>query len=196
MKDRKPWISKLSILLIGIRPLSQTNYVNGINFTSPSIKSLENEKISVFISRKENVDLDSLDEITNRKVDSYNETRNAFSLITEPVSLNNAADKSSMMLYSYEDDMLGTIQVVEKNIIHGKWIYSLQYKADETMFPEYSRILGLMLESFKIIDFLPFEIEALVSKLSILLIGIRVQKKMVFDFRHPKNQIRTLWITF
>jgi hypothetical protein len=79
----------------------ESDYGGGINFTSPSINTLVNDKVSISISRMENTLSESLDEIVNRTVDRYKQNLNNFSLI-EPVFSNSSDDKSKVMLFSYE----------------------------------------------------------------------------------------------
>jgi YVTN family beta-propeller protein len=79
------------------------------------------------------------------------------------------------------DDMLGTMKVFEINIIHGKWIYSLQYKADKSMFSEYSDVMSRMIDSFKTIDFLPYEDPAL---------GIKIKYPSNWTATQEENSVR------
>ena len=83
--------------------------VAGINFTSSSIKPLPNDNVSISISRIENIPPKSISEIVNQTIDKYKETLDDFSLLFNTSS----DDKSNMMLFSYKDDILGTMGVLE-----------------------------------------------------------------------------------
>lgn len=157
-----------------------SEYGGGIDFTSPSINTLVNDKASISISRTENILSESLDEIVNRTVDRYKQTLNSFTLI-EPVLSNTSDNKSKVILFSYEDDMLGTMKVFEINFIHGKWIYSLQYKADKSIFSKYSAIMSRMIDSFNTLDFLPYEDPDL---------GIRINYPSNWTVAQEENSIR------